>query len=77
MIDVAGERWCTAAEVADHLGGGVTTAMVRWWGRHAGLVSVRAVDGHGRPQVLYLLSQAAAIDLAKRRSGRGRRRRVA
>lgn len=74
MIVLAGERWATAAEVAEHLGGGVTTAMVRSWARRDGLASVRVADDCGRPQVRYLLSQAAAVDLSKRRSGRGRRR---
>lgn len=74
MIQVAGECWATAAEVADHIGHGVTIDAVRWWARHEGLAKVRAADANGRPQVRYRLDQAIRIDAAKRRAGRGRRR---
>lgn len=76
MIHVAGESWGTAAEVAEHIGQGVTAAAVRRWADpdRDGLASVRTQDGAGRPQVLYLLGQAVRIDRAKRHGGRGRHR---
>ena len=74
MIEVAGEYWATAAEVADHIGHGVTTDVVRWWARHNGLAKARMTDDHGRPQVRYRLSQAIRIDAATRTGRRGRRR---
>ncbi|MDP9799362.1 hypothetical protein J2S43_007874 [Catenuloplanes nepalensis] len=74
MIMVAGETWGTAAEIADHIGQGVTADTVRWWGRNDGLASVRMADEDGRPRVRYILGQAIRIDQAKRLGGRGRRR---
>ncbi len=74
MIAVAGEWWGTAAQIAQHLGHGVTDDMVRRWAARDGLASVRLVDGIGRPQVRYLLGQAQSIDRQKRHSGLGRRR---
>lgn len=74
MIQAAGEWWATAAEVAEHIGHGVTAEAVRWWGRHDGLASVRMTDDNGRPQVRYLLGQAISIDVVKRSQGRGRKR---
>lgn len=74
MIEVAGEWWGTAREVAEHIGHGLTEDAVRWWGRHDGLARVRMTDDSGKPQVRYLLGQAVRIDLAKRSEGRGRRR---
>jgi hypothetical protein len=74
MIEVAGEWWGTAAEIAGHIGHGVTPDAVRWWARHDGLTRVRMFDEHGRPQVRYLLGQATRIDAAKRAAQRGRKR---
>ena len=74
MIVVAGEWWGTAQEVSDHIGHGVTEDMVRWWGRNDGLARVRMVDGQGRPQVRYLVSQAVRIEVAKTARQRGRKR---
>lgn len=74
MIEVAGEWWATAAEVAEHIGNGVTVAAVRRWASRDGLVAVRSVNEAGRPEVRYLLGQAVLIDRAKRNSGRGRYR---
>ncbi|XVU25790.1 hypothetical protein ACQPZJ_01660 [Actinoplanes sp. CA-054009] len=74
MIHVAGEDWGTAAEIAEHIGQGVTAAAVRRWAQRDGLASVRMQDAAGRPQVRYMVGQAVRIDKAKRHGGRGRRR---
>ena len=74
MIEVAGEWWGTAAEIADHIGQGLKPHTIRWWARNDGLARVRATDADGRPQVRYLLGQAIIIDVAKRDGGRGRKR---
>ncbi|BEL07844.1 hypothetical protein Q0Z83_060350 [Actinoplanes sichuanensis] len=74
MIEVAGEWWGTADEVAGHIGQGVTADAVRWWSRYDGLTKARTTDDHGRPQVRYPLSQAIRIDAAKRAGSRGRKR---
>jgi hypothetical protein len=74
MIEVAGEWWGTAREVAEHIGQGLTADAVRWWGRCDGLAQVRMTDDNGRPQMRYLLGQAIRIDHAKRSDGRGRPR---
>lgn len=76
MIEVAGEWWATAAEIADHIGHGVTPATVRSWAARDGLAAVRATDDVGRPQVRYPLGQAVSIDRAKRHAGRGRTRQL-
>jgi hypothetical protein len=77
MIQVAGECWATAAQIAEHIGHGLTPDAVRWWGRHDGLAKVRMIDDCGRPQVRYLLGQAIRIDATRRSNGRGRPRTVA
>jgi hypothetical protein len=74
MIEVAGEEWGTAREVADRIGQGVTEDAVRWWGRDKGLAKARTTDDEGKPQVRYMVSQAVRIDVAIRTEGRGRRR---
>ncbi len=74
MIRIEGEWWGTAAQVADHLGGGVTAAMLRNWAARDGLPKVRSVDRDGRPQVRYPLAHAARIDREKRHAKRGRSR---
>jgi hypothetical protein len=74
VITAAGEQWGTAAEIAAHLGHGVTAAAVRSWARRDGLPSARLRDASGRPQVRYPLPAAAAIDAAKRHAQRGRKR---
>lgn len=74
LVDDNGTRWGTAAELAQHLGGGVTIAAIRNWARRDGLTSARMTDDDGRPEVRYALDQAAAIDRAKRHAKRGRTR---
>lgn len=74
MIEVAGEWWGTAAEVADHIGQGLTPEAVRWWSRYNGLQRVRMTDANGRPEVRYPLGPAIRIDAVKRAQCRGRRR---
>jgi hypothetical protein len=74
MIQVAGEWWATAAEIAEHIGHGLTVAGVRRWADRDGLTAVRSTDASGRPQVRYMLDQAVRIDRAKRCAQRGRRR---
>jgi hypothetical protein len=74
MIQVADEWWGTAAEIATHLGHGVTDAVVRSWARSDSLCSLRVHDENGRPQVWYPLIEASRIDRAKRHSRRGRPR---
>jgi len=72
-----GRFWGTAAELAKHLTtteDTVTDSMIRNWARRDGLTKKRIADASGRPQVLYRLDQAAAIEAAKRRSSRGRPR---
>lgn len=74
IVDDAGVRWGTAAEIAEQLGQGVTVHAVRWWARNDDLPCVRTTDGNGRPQVLYPLLDAARIDREKRKRKRGRTR---
>ncbi|MEV6344146.1 hypothetical protein [Actinoplanes sp. NPDC051851] len=74
MIVVDGRRWGTAAEIAAHLGNGVTEHAVRWWARHNGLTRQRIHDRAGRPQVCFNLDEAIEIEAQKRLSPRGRRR---
>lgn len=74
MIQVAGEWWATAGEVAEHIGHGLTVAGVRRWAERDGLTAVRSIDGYGRPQVRYALGQAVVIDRAKRHARCGRPR---
>lgn len=69
MIEVAGERWGTAAQIAVALGDDVTVTMVRNWSRRDGLQ--RMVVGR---MVYYRFAQAADIERAKRLGGRGRPR---
>ncbi|MEU8821817.1 hypothetical protein [Actinoplanes sp. NPDC048796] len=77
MMEVAGEHWGTAAEVAEHIGQGVTEDNVRRWAERYGLISVTMKDEKGRKQVRYLLGQAVRIDKAKRDEARGRPRMAA
>ena len=72
VIQVAGEWWGTAAQVAEQLG--VDAAVVRSWARRDGLASVRTVDENRRPQVWYALGQAMVIDRTKRIGRHGRPR---
>jgi hypothetical protein len=74
VIQVAGEWWGTAAEIAAHIGHGVTVAGVRRWADRDGLTAVRGADGQGRPQVRYPLGQAVLIDRKKRHAQCGRPR---
>lgn len=74
MIRVAGEWWATAAEIAEHVGHGLTVAGVRRWADRDGLASVRYSNERGRPEVRYLLGQAVTIDRAKRHARCGRPR---
>jgi hypothetical protein len=74
VIQIAGEWWGTAAEIAGHIGKGVTEATVRRWAGRYGLASVRLKDEDGRPRVLYLLGKAVLIDRQKRHARRGRPR---
>jgi hypothetical protein len=74
MIQVAGEWWATAAEIAEHIGHGLTAAGVRRWAERDGLTAVRLTDGNGRPQVRYVLGQAVMIDRTKRQARQGRPR---
>jgi hypothetical protein len=74
MITVDGVPWGTAAEIAEHLGHGVTAAAVRAWVRRDGLPAVRLPDACGRPRVRHPLPAAATIERAKRHAGRGRKR---
>lgn len=76
MIRVDGKEWGSAAEIAEALGPDVTVTTVRWWARNDGLTAVRYRDDAGRPRVRYPYDEAAAIEAAKRLSGRGRPRRV-
>jgi hypothetical protein len=69
-----GSRWGTAAEIAAHLGHGVTEAVVRSWVRRDGLPAARMADDDGRPQVRYPFVHAARIDARKRHGQRGRPR---
>ena len=74
IVAEGGVRWGTAAEIAEHLGQGVTAAMIRRWADRDGLTSARIIGQHGRPEVRYPLLDAARIDTAKRRTKRGRTR---
>lgn len=74
LTDDNGQRWATAAQIAAHLGHGVTPATVRSWAARDGLPTARMTDAQGRPQVRYPVQAAAAIEVAKRRAARGRQR---
>lgn len=74
IVDEHGIWWGTAAEIAAHLGHGVTVAALRKWVTRDGLPAVRMSTGSGRPQVRYPLPVAARIELAKRHAKRGRKR---
>jgi hypothetical protein len=71
VITLAGREYGTAAQIAHALGGDVTEAMVRNWARRDGLTSTTV----GRT-VYYPLDQAATIEAVKRRTPRGRPRRL-
>lgn len=71
MIRVGGEEYGTAAELAAVLGPDVTPAMIQRWRERDGL----AVHHVGRT-AYSPLAQAAEIERTKRRSTRGRPRRV-
>ena len=71
MIEVKGEEYGTAAEVAAELGGDVTEDMVRNWARRDGLKRHNV----GRT-VYYPFAQAAQIEAKKSGSGRGRPRQL-
>jgi hypothetical protein len=75
VIPVDGVEYGTAAEIAAQLGADVTPAMVRNWARRDGLVAYR-LPGARRGEVRYPLPDAARIEAEKRRSGRGRARRL-
>jgi hypothetical protein len=74
VIQVAGEAWGTAAEIAEHIGHGLTEDNVRRWATRYDLASVTMRDDRGCKQVCYMLGQAVRIDRAKRNEGRGRPR---
>jgi hypothetical protein len=75
MIVVNGVWWGTADEIASALGTDIKAATVRRWAERSGLEAV-TVPGPGRGTVRYPLDQAATIEAAKRRSLRGRPRRL-
>lgn len=74
LTDDTGTRWGTAAEIATHLGHGVTSAVIRSWAHRDDLPAARMSDRNGRPQVRYPLQVAAQIEHAKRTGQRGRQR---
>ncbi|MET7867968.1 hypothetical protein [Micromonospora taraxaci] len=67
MIYAAGRYWGTAAQLAHALGADVTPAMIRRWRDRDGLTTI---DGCSP------LDEAATIEARKRRSTRGRPRRL-
>ncbi|TDC81890.1 hypothetical protein E1193_13380 [Micromonospora sp. KC606] len=67
MIYAAGRHWGTDRELAAALGPDVTPAMIRRWRDRDGLTTIE-----GRSP----LDEAATIEAAKRRSTRGRPRRL-
>lgn len=69
MITIDGAEFGSAAEVAAHLGRGVTPAAVRRWADRDGLTTKRA----GR-RVVYRLDEATTIECDKRYSTHGRPR---
>lgn len=69
MIEIEGERYGTAAQIAAALGPDVTEDMVRKWERRHALPAVR----RGR-EVWYPLREAASIEWRTRASGLGRGR---
>jgi hypothetical protein len=71
VITVDGHQYGTAAEIAHHLGRGVTPATIRAWARREGLTRHRA----GRTAV-YRIDEAEQIECDKRYSTRGRPRRL-
>lgn len=79
IVDRDGVRWGTAAEIAAHLGHGVTEHTVKNWARPArgdGLPRAQMVGENGRPQTRYPLHVAQQIDKRKRHARRGRKRRL-
>ncbi|MGW5556869.1 hypothetical protein ACWER9_06555 [Micromonospora sp. NPDC003944] len=75
-IPANGDHWGTARMIATHLGGDITTAMIRNWAKRDGLPSAKMRDSHGRPEVRYPRQAATNIEAAKWLSGRGRKRRL-
>lgn len=75
IVDDDGTTWGTAAEIAAHLGHGVTAAAVRRWADRDHLPRAATTDDAGRRQVRYPLGEATRIELAKRHARRGRHRR--
>ncbi len=73
MIEVAGEIWGTAAEIADQIGNGLTAAAVRRWADRDGLARHPGRQ-NGKFVIWHPLAQAQDIDRAKRHSNRGRPR---
>lgn len=69
MITLDGVTYATAAEIAHHLGRGVTPDMIRKWARRDGLTTRRR---SGR--VIYRVDEAELIEIDKRYSTRGRPR---
>ncbi|MDG4832411.1 hypothetical protein O7627_24330 [Solwaraspora sp. WMMD1047] len=82
MITVQGEEYGTRAEIAARLtqlsldGDQVTAETVRNWDRNGDLKAYRILGANGRPEVRYRWRDAARVEAAKRRSARGRKRRV-
>lgn len=74
MILIDGKKWGTAAEIAAELGPDIHPHTVRRWADRDALPTRRLRDG--RSKVVYALAEAAVIEAAKRRGGRGRPRRV-
>ncbi|MGW4467485.1 hypothetical protein [Micromonospora sp. NPDC004704] len=77
MIWHEGEHWGTAAELAAQPGwSAITPAMLRNWAARDGLRRAKLKDENGRWEIRYPRDQAGRIDALKRRSGKGRGRRL-
>ncbi len=74
MIHLDGRDWGTAAEIAAHLGNGVTDKAVRRWYEDGAITGIRMADQHGRPQVRHPLDEAIQVEARKRLGARSRRR---
>lgn len=83
MIWRDGTHWGTAAEIAAALGTDVSASRVRDWARRSrkptdplhGLLPGHHAPGRGRGTTWYRLDQAAAVELATRRTAGGPARR--
>jgi hypothetical protein len=73
MIVLRGVEYGTAAELAAALGPDITPDMIRRWAKRKGLRS-HNLAGQGRGVTYFDHDQAAEIEAATRRGGRGRPR---